>query len=48
MAEETLNRLYEMQPSAQKAIATSAGYAVFSNFGMKILFMGGGSQSLNY
>ena len=43
MAEETLNRLYEMQPSAQKAIATSAGYAVFSNFGMKIFFMGGGS-----
>ena len=43
MAEETLTRLYEIQPSAQQAIAKSAGYAVFSNFGMKILFMGGGS-----
>lgn len=44
MAEETLNRLSEMQPSAQKAIAKSAGFAVFGNFGMKILFMGGGSD----
>jgi lipid-binding SYLF domain-containing protein len=43
MAEETLTRLYELQPSAQQAISKSAGYAVFSNFGMKILFMGGGS-----
>jgi hypothetical protein len=43
MAEEILARFYEMQPSAQQAIATSSGYAVFSNSGMKILFMGGGS-----
>ncbi len=42
MAEETLIRLYKTQPSAEKAIAESAGYAVFSNFGMKILFAGGG------
>ena len=43
MAKETLSRLYKLQPSAKKAISTSAGHAVFSNFGMKILFAGGGS-----
>jgi len=42
-ADETLTRLYKTQPSAQKAIKKAAGYAVFSNFGMKILFAGGGS-----
>jgi hypothetical protein len=34
MASATLNRLYKVQPSARKAIANSAGYAVFSKFGM--------------
>jgi lipid-binding SYLF domain-containing protein len=43
MAKETLSRLYTLQPSAKKAISKSAGYAVFSNFGMKIFFAGGGS-----
>jgi len=43
MADSTLKRLYEMQPSAQKAVKKAAGYAAFSNFGMKILFFGGGS-----
>ncbi len=43
MASETLERLYTTQPSAKKAINNAAGYAVFSNFGMKILFAGGGS-----
>jgi len=43
MAKETLSRLYKFQPSAKKVILKSAGYAVFSNFGMKILFAGGGS-----
>jgi lipid-binding SYLF domain-containing protein len=42
MARETLDRLYRTQPAAQAAIAKSAGYAVFSNFGMKIFFAGGG------
>ena len=36
MAKETLARLYKVQPAAQKTVAASAGYAVFSNFGMKI------------
>ncbi|MBL8201598.1 MAG: hypothetical protein JNK40_11540 [Chromatiales bacterium] len=40
---ETLNKLYKTQPSARNAIAKSAGYAVFSNFGMKIFLAGGGS-----
>ena len=43
MADETLARLYKTQPGAEKAIKKAAGYAVFSNFGMKILFAGGGS-----
>jgi lipid-binding SYLF domain-containing protein len=40
---ETLNRLYKMQPSSKGAIEKASGYAVFSNFGMKIFFAGGGS-----
>ena len=43
MASETLQRLYTTQPSAKKSLNNAAGYAVFSNFGMKILFAGGGS-----
>ena len=43
MVNETLERLYATQPSAKKAINKAAGYAVFSNFGMKIFFAGGGS-----
>ena len=43
MTNETLERLYKAQPSARKAIEKSAGYAVFSNFGMKIFLAGGGS-----
>ena len=40
---ETLNRLYKLQPTSKAAIEKAAGYAVFSNFGMKIFFAGGGS-----
>ena len=40
---ETLNTLYKTQPSARDVIAKSAGYAVFSNFGMKIFLAGGGT-----
>ena len=43
MAKNTISKLYKFQPSAKKAISKSAGYAVFSNFGMKIFFAGGGS-----
>lgn len=41
-ASETLERLYKVQPSSRQAIEESYGYAVFSNFGMKILLAGGG------
>jgi lipid-binding SYLF domain-containing protein len=42
MAQSTLQHLYGLQPAARAAIRRAAGYAVFSNFGMKILFAGGG------
>ena len=41
-AEQTLARLYKARPSAKAAIHAAAGYAAFSNFGMKILIAGGG------
>jgi lipid-binding SYLF domain-containing protein len=41
-AEQTLARLYKARPSAKVAIHAAAGYAAFSNFGMKILLAGGG------
>lgn len=45
VANATLDRLYKAQPKAKDAVAKSAGYAVFSNFGMKIFVAGGGSGS---
>ena len=36
-ANETLARLYKARPSAKATIKAAAGYAAFSNFGMKIL-----------
>jgi lipid-binding SYLF domain-containing protein len=44
-AGDTLARLYKVTPDAKKAVEGAAGYAVFSNFGMKILLAGGGSGS---
>lgn len=41
--DQTLQDLYRVQPDARSHIQKSAGYAVFSNFGMKILVAGGGS-----
>jgi lipid-binding SYLF domain-containing protein len=43
VAKETLTRLYKAQPNARKAVEGAAGYAVFSNFGMKILVVGSGT-----
>jgi lipid-binding SYLF domain-containing protein len=43
MEQATLAKLYSLQPSAKRAIEGAVGYAVFSNFGMKILVAGGGS-----
>ncbi|HSQ79924.1 MAG TPA: YSC84-related protein [Casimicrobiaceae bacterium] len=42
-AQNALAGLYRVQPSARKAVESAAGYAAFSNFGMKILVAGGGS-----
>jgi lipid-binding SYLF domain-containing protein len=39
----TLSALYKAVPGARKVLENSAGYATFSNFGMKILVAGGGS-----
>jgi lipid-binding SYLF domain-containing protein len=43
--QDALAALYKVQPSARKAVEGAAGYAAFSNFGMKILLAGGGSGS---
>ena len=44
-SEQTLKQLYSVEPRAKELIDKSAGYATFSNFGMKILIAGGGSGS---
>ena len=40
MANETLAQLYQQYPDSRRQIQRAAGYAVFSNFGFKVLFMG--------
>jgi lipid-binding SYLF domain-containing protein len=45
MRDATLAQLYKAQPAAKGQIPKAAGYAVFSNFGMKILVAGGGTGS---
>jgi lipid-binding SYLF domain-containing protein len=42
-AQQVLAAVYKVQQSARNAVASAAGYAAFSNFGMKILVAGGGS-----
>lgn len=44
-ADQTLQRLYKAKPSAQSAIKTAAGYAVFNSGGAKILVAGAGKGS---
>ena len=41
MTQKTLVALYKKEPTAKGAVAGAAGYAVFSDFGFKVLFMGG-------
>lgn len=43
MRDQTLADLFKTQPSAKGVIENAAGYAVFSNFGMKIFVAGGGT-----
>ena len=40
---QTLAKLYKVQPNARKTVESAAGYATFSNFGMKILVAGSGT-----
>jgi hypothetical protein len=40
MASKTLADLAKKHPDARKAVADGAGYAVFSDIGMKIVYMG--------
>lgn len=42
-AQDALAAVYRVQPSARKAVESAAGYAAFSNFGMKILVAGSGT-----
>lgn len=42
-AQSALDALYKVQPSARKAVESAAGYAAFSNFGMKIMVAGSGT-----
>ena len=43
MAQDTLQTLYKADPKAKSAIEKAAGYAVFSNLGVKILVAGSGN-----
>jgi hypothetical protein len=40
MAQDALASLYEVSPASRRAIERSAGYAVFSTFGVKLFFAG--------
>src|SRR5436190_5597743 len=42
MEGQILAKLYKLQPGAKKTVESAAGYATFSNFGMKIFFAGSG------
>ena len=42
MEGQILGKLYKIQPGAKKTIENAAGYATFSNFGVKIFFAGSG------
>jgi lipid-binding SYLF domain-containing protein len=42
-AQQAVEAVYKAQPAARKAVEAAAGYAAFSNFGMKILVAGSGS-----
>ena len=41
MAQDALASLYEIAPGTRRVIERAAGYAVFSTFGIKLLFAGG-------
>jgi len=47
MASQTIAQVYQQYPDSPFNVETAVGYAVFSDFGMKFLFLGGaGGQGL--
>lgn len=40
MSQQTLGELFKNEPAAKSTIEKAAGYAVFSDFGFKVVFMG--------
>ena len=42
-ADNALAAVYKAQPRARQAVESAAGYAAFSNFGMKVLLAGSGT-----
>ncbi|MBT8367833.1 MAG: hypothetical protein KJP23_24330, partial [Deltaproteobacteria bacterium] len=40
MSQKTLGALFQNEPAAKAAVAGAAGYAVFSDFGFKVMIMG--------
>ena len=42
MRDETLTKLYRLQPGARTRIRTAAGYGVFTNVGVHIIWLGAG------
>jgi len=45
MANKTLSDLFKKHPAAKEAIAKAPGFAVFSDFGFKMMFLGGAGGS---
>ena len=43
ISNKTLLKLYSLQPAARGYVENAAGYAVFGNWGVKLLFIGGGT-----
>lgn len=43
ISETTLLKLYNLQPRARGYVENAAGYAVFGNWGVKIILLGGGT-----
>ena len=43
ISNKTLLKLYSLQPAARGYVENAAGYAVFGNWGVKLVFIGGGT-----
>lgn len=43
ISNKTLLKLYDLQPAARGYVENAAGYAVFGNWGVKLVFIGGGT-----